>query len=309
MASAPILFVVRSRAMQRAVDIAAAAAATHRPVVIVGEAGTGKDRMARWIHARSPRARAQLCRLDCTWVATAGSAELRALEWSRHPIQTHGGTVVLDGIDRLHKRLRDNAVTSWLRFLTINESVQVIATSRRARSELLDGDGAITELARILDGYQISMPPLRDRRPDIAQLVRERLRELCREHEIPKLRPSADALDALCGYRWPGNVQQLEEILERAVLTAEETGRIELEDLPRDVRGPLERDPDDDDIETLAAVEKRHILTALQACGGNRQETAAALGIGVNTLWRRLKSYGLARERDRVPCEAEADSE
>lgn len=308
MSSTSVPFVLRSRSMRRAVDIATRAATSHHPVVIVGEAGSGKDRMARWIHARSSRARSQLCWLDCTWPATAQSPELRALKWTQHPIQTHGGTLVLDGIDRLHTRLRDDVGLGWLRFLTIDARVQVIATSRRARSELLNGDGAITEIARILGGYQVAIPPLRDRRPDIPQLVRERLRELCREQEILTLRPSADALDALCGYHWPNNVEQLEEILERAVLAAEETGRIELEDLPRDVRGPLERDPEDDEIETLAVVEKRHILMALQACAGNRQDTADALGIGVNTLWRRLKSYGLARERNGGRREADVDA-
>lgn len=96
--------------------------------------------------------------------------------------------------------------------------------------------------------------------------------------------PDADTLDVLCGYHWPGNVTELDEVPDRAALAAGGKTVIEVDDLPRAIRGAGDGN-DEGDVEPLADVlEKRHILGALHAHRGNRQTTADALGIGVNTL-------------------------
>lgn len=108
-------------------------------------------------------------------------------------------------------------------------------------------------------------------------------------------------LDLLYAYAWPGNIRELENAIERAVILAEGQPRIEVGDLPPEVRGTSSRAPDatPEDILTLAELSRRHILATLERFGGERKATAQALGIAENTLWRRLKSYGMVRERGR----------
>ncbi|MBI4169824.1 MAG: hypothetical protein HY510_07795, partial [Acidobacteria bacterium] len=111
---------------------------------------------------------------------------------------------------------------------------------------------------------------------------------------------SPEALDLLMAYGWPGNVRELENAIERAVVLAEGKPRIEPGDLPPEVRRgspvPMAKA---DEIATLVEVERRHILATLDRLGGNRRATARALGIGENTLWRKLTSLGLVVPRRR----------
>ena len=282
--------------MRRVVDAATEAAAAGHPVLLVGEAGTGKDALAAWIHACSPRARAQLYQFDCTRSTTAWSPEWRALSTLSHPIFKRGGTLLLHGVDRMASQVEAELLSACVHTLLYNQANQVIVTSRSTRASLMEAAGQRGDLMRGLRAHDLRVPPLRERRPDIPQLVREILRGICRAQEIQGLRPDASALDALCGHHWAGNVAELEHVLERAALAAEGKAVIGLDDLPRAVRREIE-DEKNAEIETLAAVEKRHILATSQAFRGNRQATADALGIGVNTLWRRLKEYGIARDR------------
>jgi DNA-binding NtrC family response regulator len=111
-------------------------------------------------------------------------------------------------------------------------------------------------------------------------------------------------LDALGRYDWPGNIRELENAIERAVILAEGQPRIEVGDLPPEVRGDGGAPtiagtarPGSAAILPLSEVERRHILDAIERLGGNRKAAAEVLGIGENTLWRRLKSYGLVRGR------------
>jgi two-component system response regulator AtoC len=171
----------------------------------------------------------------------------------------------------------------------------VIVTSRRGRTDF-DGMPRHGELVCAIKGLDLGMPPLRERRMDIPRLVRVLVEEISDQLGRSSMPPTGDALDALIHYGWPGNVHELEHALERAVISAKEGERIELADLPRTMRG-AGLEPDGAGIRTLAEIEKQHILATLQACGNNRQATADALGIGLNTLWRRLMSYGHVRRR------------
>ena len=129
-------------------------------------------------------------------------------------------------------------------------------------------------------------------------LARQFIGRTCSENHCGPCSLSSAVLDALHAYLWPGNVRELENAIERAVILAEGKPRIEVDDLPPEIRGEKPSPPSPpDEIVPLAEVERRHILATLERLGGNRKATAKALGIGENTLWRRLKSYGMVRER------------
>jgi Nif-specific regulatory protein len=117
----------------------------------------------------------------------------------------------------------------------------------------------------------------------------------CKENSCGPCSLSSEVFDALMAYSWPGNVRELENAIERAVVLAEGQPRIELGDLPVEVRTQAGQQTPTS--MTLAEVERRHILSVLEAHGGNRGTTARALDIAANTLWRRLKTYGLPPAR------------
>ena len=147
----------------------------------------------------------------------------------------------------------------------------------------------------------LEVPPLQERREDFLPLARELIAKTCHDNQCGPCSLSSEALDLLQSYQWPGNIRELENAIERAVVLAEGQPRIEVTDLPPEVRG-APPDPgatqQSGGILTLAEVERRHILATLDRLGDNRKATAKALGIGENTLWRRLKSYGMVRRRD-----------
>ena len=146
----------------------------------------------------------------------------------------------------------------------------------------------------------MTVPPLRSRREDLLPLAREFIGRFCGEYSCGPCSLSPEALDALMAYDWPGNVRELENAMERGVVLAEDKPRVELTDLPAEVRGAAGVPPPlPDPVLTLAEVERRQILAALEHFGANRAATAKALGIGETTLWRKLKSYGLIRGRGR----------
>ncbi len=138
------------------------------------------------------------------------------------------------------------------------------------------------------------MPPLRDRREDILPLARILLAEAAARLDRPVSSLSPRAADQLLRYGWPGNVRELENAMERAVALAQD-GHAEVEDLPEEVRRAAPVPPHATPVKPLEAVEKEYILAVLDFNAGNQARTAAQLGIGSATLYRKLRSYGLTR--------------
>jgi DNA-binding NtrC family response regulator len=146
------------------------------------------------------------------------------------------------------------------------------------------------------------MPPLRQRKSDIATLAQHFLRRFADEHGRRGVQFTEDALEALCGAPWPGNVRQLENVVERDVVLT--TGsRIERNDLPpmlpvRPDPAPESTQPDPSGEvrplrEAMQAPEKRLIEQALEHCSGNREKAARVLGINRSTLFHKLRKYGI----------------
>jgi len=303
--------VAKSRAMQRVLTLAERVAATDTPVLLTGESGSGKERIARYIHARSRKARGAFIPVNCG----ALPEHLLESELFGHVkgaftgadrdaeglfAAAAGGTLLLDEVGeiplatqvKLLRVLEDRVVRPVGSTKSRAIDIRVIAATNRDLDEMVRSKAFRKDLYYRLKVVSIEVPPLRERREDILLLAHGFMRRSCATYQCGPCSLSARALDRLLAYSWPGNVRELEHAMERAVVLAEGKPKIEETDLPPEIVGAV-RAPADDELLSLAAVERRHILRVLEHCGGNRKKTAALLGIATNTLWRKLREYGL----------------
>ncbi|MBI2375505.1 MAG: sigma 54-interacting transcriptional regulator [Deltaproteobacteria bacterium] len=305
--------------MQRVVELAERAGPTEATVLITGESGTGKERVARLIHDRSRRARGPFVAINCGALPEslleselfghAKGAFTGALSDKQGLFDAAGGgTLFLDEIGettaalqvRLLRALQERTVRPVGATKDVPVDVRIVAATNRDLEAMVAAGTFRKDLYYRLRVVPLEVPPLRDRSEDLLPLARELIAGTCSENHCGPCSLSSEVLDALQGYSWPGNIRELENALERAVILADGQPRIEVGDLPPELRGLVARrsaPPRPDEILTLAEVERRHILATLERCGENRKATAKALGIGENTLWRRLKGYGRVRQR------------
>jgi Nif-specific regulatory protein len=293
------------------------AAGTDATVLLRGESGTGKELVARAIHWNGPRREGPFVKVDCTTIpATLMENELFGHEKgaytgadSRTPgkcEQAEGGTLFVDEIGELPLPLQ----AKLLRFLqdhefervggtrTLRADVRVIAATHRDL-EAMVGRGEFREdLYYRVKVVQLRLPPLRERgAEDVLRLAEHFLEHHGRRHRKPGLSFTAAARERLCGHRWPGNIRELENCVESAVVLCDgaEIGPEHLAlpaasaPLPSPDTGPVPFRP-----RPLYEVEREHVLRTLEAVGGNRSRAAALLGIGRNTLLRKLVAWGAA---------------
>jgi transcriptional regulator with PAS, ATPase and Fis domain len=289
-------------AMARAEQLLGRVAPSDISVLIQGETGVGKEVFAERLHAKSRRAERPLLRLHCggfteTLLDTElfGHAKPGLLE------NADGGSVFLDEIGELPLGLQARLV----RVLQDREVLRIgalepraidvrfiAATNRDLVAEVAAGRFRQDLYAR-LNGVTIHIPPLRDRPGEIAALAHEFLADASRATGRA-LRLSPAALARLAQHRWPGNIRELENVIDSAALIAP-GDEIDVEHLAihhmtePPTSGSLHADVD--------ALEKQRILEALDAVGGNQTRAAQALGISRGTLLARLKQYGIKRPR------------
>lgn len=277
--------------MRRLDDTLRAWPSAERLAVVCGEPGAGRGRVARWLHHHWGRI-GELVVVDC---ALGPAHVARHLRYD--PMLSPGrGTLVLHGVEQL-----DDLGPSLLLGLRGPFGVDAgdwalvcIVDERAAQASHLGGLFTMS-----MNPRQARIPPLRARRMDLPGLTRVLLAELGRKRPAAVTSVSAEAQDALAAYPWPGNVSELREVLEHALLAHDGAGRLELGDLPGRIRTPALAG-DSAGFVSLAEAERRHILETLQRCGGNRGDTATALQIHANTLTRKLAAYGLGRRRVRA---------
>jgi transcriptional regulator with PAS, ATPase and Fis domain len=310
--------VSRSDAMRRVLTLAGRTAESDAPVLLSGESGCGKERIARFIHERSGRATGPFVAVNCG-ALPEGLLESELFGHVRGAFTganrdreglfeaASGGTLLLDEIGetplqlqvKLLRALQDGEVrpVGATRVRTVD--ARVIAATNRDLADMVAGKTFRKDLFYRLNVLRIEVPPLRARRDDVLPLAHGFLRRGCTRYRCGPCSLSAAALDALLAYSWPGNVRELEHAMERAVVLAEGKPKIEVTDLPPEILASEAPRSSTAGVEPLAAVERRHILLALDRCGGNRTQTARALGIGTNTLWRKLRAYGVAGQPSR----------
>lgn len=264
-----------SPAMRQALGAAADVAATPTTVLLTGETGTGKEALARYIHQLSPRA-------ALPFVVLPGlSLELTQLEAALGD----GGTVVLDEVAQIPMEVQGRLLT----LLERTHAARVIATSSRDLRELVERGGLRSDLFYRLDVYPIVVPPLRERREDIAALADVLLTRISLALGRVPARLSGEALGLLETQKWNGNVRELANVLERATIRARgpliEAGDLGLVARPSDTSVFPTHLPLD-----LSQLERIAIAEALRRTNGNRTHAARLLNIGLRTLRQKLNT-------------------
>jgi DNA-binding NtrC family response regulator len=299
--------VARSESMKQLLSQAVRVAAVDTTVLLLGESGVGKERIARLVHERSPRQAGPFVGINCAAVPEA-LLESELFGHARGSFTgavndrpglfeaAKGGTLLLDEVGELPAPMQ----AKLLRVLQEREvrrvgenreraiDVRVVAATHRDLAAEVKAGRFREDLYFRLRVIELKVPPLRERLEDIVPLARRALADATARAKLPERELSATATRALLDYAWPGNVRELFNAMERAaVLSA--SRRVERDDLPDELKNPGPAQPQPG--ETLADVERTAILATLAAEHGNRARTATRLAIGQATLFRKLKQY------------------
>jgi two-component system, NtrC family, response regulator HydG len=321
----PMGLVARSTAMRKVVDLARRVAKVDSTVLITGESGSGKERIARLVHEQSTRSSGPFIAVNCGAITeTLLESELFGHARGSFTGATqdrpglfeaaHSGTLLLDEIGevspamqvKLLRALQEREIRRVGENKNRRVDVRVLAATNRDLMQGVTSGGFRQDLYYRLKVVDLHVPSLRERRDDVLPLARVLLADAAQrmKRKIGGLAP--DASDQLLRYEWPGNVRELENAMERAVALARGS-RVELEDLPEEVRQAFPIPvATTGAVRSLEEVEKDYIVAALALNGGNQTHTAEQLQIGSATLYRKLKSYGLIGKKKGAPGITEA---
>jgi len=303
--------VAQDRSMQTVVGQVKKVAGTDATVLLLGESGTGKEVLSRVLHRESRRAAGPFVAVNCAAI----SDSLLESEMFGHEkgaftgaVSSHrgrfeladGGTLFLDEVGELRPQLQAKLlrVLQERRFervggtRTIEVDVRIVAATNSDLGEAMRTGGFREDLYHRLAVFPIRIPPLRERVADIIPLAQDLLMRIARQLGRPSLSLDDAARARLVSYAWPGNVRELGNVLERAAILAE--GSVLGADLI--LTGPVASTAPGfptADLERLEDMEKEAIRRMLALTGGNRKQSAARLGIGLRTLYDKLKVYDL----------------
>ncbi|MGB4770063.1 MAG: sigma-54 dependent transcriptional regulator [Chitinophagaceae bacterium] len=301
--------VSKDPAMQQIIRLADKIAASHSAVLLTGETGTGKEVMAKYIHARSQQSKADFLAINCS----AFPRDLLESELFGHKAgaftgatkdkkglveMADGGSLFLDEIGEMQLDLQ----AKMLRFLESGEffkvgdsklsrvSVRVIAaTNRNLEDEIKEGRFR-KDLYYRLNTFTLYLPPLRERVADIPLLAQDFISRFAAQEKKKPPVLSDKAMSAILQYPWNGNIRELRNLMERAVVLSD-NAVIDLDDLPPHLRNPSVQQ----NTTSLAEMEKQHIRKILERTGQNKTKAANLLGIGLATLYRKLEEYGIPK--------------
>ncbi|MBX5482401.1 MAG: sigma-54-dependent Fis family transcriptional regulator [Myxococcaceae bacterium] len=307
-----------SPAMRSVYRLVQKAAATDATVLIRGESGSGKELFARAVHVNSSRRHKPFVKVDCAALPASlienelFGHEKGAFTGADHRVEgkfeaADGGTVFIDELGelpltvqgKLLRVLQDREFERVGGTQTVKVDVRIVAATNRDLQRMVAEGRFREDLYYRIKVVELVLPPLRERgAEDLERLARHFVAAAAKKHRLPQVpRLTASALASLRAWSWPGNVRELENCIESAVVLSD--GEITADDLPLPSRARPSGTPppggtvEPPSIEPLAEIERRHILRALELFNGNRTAAAKALGIGRNTLGRKLKEYGL----------------
>jgi two-component system, response regulator FlrC len=315
----------RSDAMREALRAADEVARVNKPALIVGEPGTGKDLFARLVHRRSSRAAGPFISVDCAshpgsllereLFGSAGSASSRStglIDLAR------GGTLALDRVTEMSLSVQQRML-AFLQDPAESGSVRILVMATPLFAQAAESGGFNRDLYALLSQQMLVLPPLRERHGDAALLSDFFLRQFAEMHGKPRLALDLGAREALGCHSWPGNVTELKNCIERAVLLANGNNiSANLLALAASGSPPAQplvsvqsvtrvsssvapvQNPNAIIFEvgsSLAAVEKELILRTVSMTRGNRTKAAHILGISIRTLYSKLLEYDYQANR------------
>jgi DNA-binding NtrC family response regulator len=335
-AEAQLQVVFKNQKMKELFDLVDQVAPSEANVLVVGESGVGKEIFANRIHEQSPRSQGPLIKLNCAafpqnmiegelFGYKKGAFTGASQDFPGMLSAAGGGTLFLDEIAEMPIDLQ----TRFLRVLQEREfrplgSTQIlkadfrlVAASNRRPEDAIRSGRLREDLFYRLNTFTLHIPPLRERTEDIPELTLLFLQRFCDKMKKPLLTIQSEVYDALLRYHWPGNVRQLQNVVERAVVLAQGS-MITPRNLPHEVVHAAPFDPATDTLEAppgpgliespqrmhqlmtdsqsfnLAEREKAALMAALEQCNGNKKKAAALLGIHRPTLYTKLRKFGLS---------------
>ena len=302
-----------SEALQNIFRLIEKVADTNVSVLVQGESGTGKELIARAIHFNSSRAGKPFLAVNCGALPeslleselfghtkgafTDAKADKKGLFRS-----ATGGTIFLDEIGempailqvKLLRALQEHEVTPVGSSIPVKFDARIIAATNKNLEKEVSENNFREDLFYRLNVVEVNLPPLRERREDIPLLAKHFSAKAAREQKQTEKPIAGEAMSALVGHRWQGNVRELQNAIERAfILSGSE--EIDLESLPPKVKSSLENALEMRDPEglrpTLEEMERRYIVEILRAVNDDKTQAANILGIDLSTLYRKLKRY------------------
>ena len=315
-----------SNAILEVLKITSHVCRTESTVLITGESGTGKELIARAVHYNSPRREGPFVVINCC----ALPENLQESELFGHVRgaftgairdkvglfqQAQKGTILLDEIGetlpstqvKLLRFLQDGEIRPVGGNKSIFVDTRIIAATNENLEKAVELGRFRKDLFYRINVIRIHIPPLRERREDIPLLVEYFLEKILEKFKKGKRVFSEEAMYAFMNYDWPGNIRELQNMIERAVALSK-SEIINVDELPLPVPveefAALSRNPLDDErkksfiVTTLAEQEKNAIIETLNKYGGNQTKVSQVLGISTTTLWRKIKKYRIKSQHE-----------
>jgi len=280
---------------------------TDATVLVLGENGTGKELVAREIHRKSNRADKAFINVDLGAISESlfeselfghkkgAFTDAKEDRPGRFELANEG-TLFLDEIGNLPFNLQSKLLSVIQNRIVnpvgsnkdIEVDIRLICATNKDLYQMVEEGEFRQDLLYRINTVEINIPPLRKRKDDINILAESFLKKFCKRYNKPALKISAKAIKALKGYSWPGNIRELQHLVERAVIMCE-SNLIEENDfaLKKKADGPLS------DSLNVENIEKHTIIKAIEKYGGNYSKAASELGLGRSTLYRKMKKYGI----------------
>jgi len=303
--------IFRSAAMQDVVRTVERIAPSDVAILITGESGSGKEVIADLLHTLSPRSKNRIIKINCAALPRElieselfGSVKgaFTGAHTDREGLfrQAEGGTLFLDEISempidtqsKLLRVLQDQEVRPVGGKTSYKTNCRIVAATNRRPEDAIK-DGKLREdLFYRISAISVHLPPLRERRDDIVPLANAFLKRFAAQANRVISGFASDAIDRLTAFDWPGNIRQLQNEVQRAVLLSEgsEVAAADLS-ITNVKAGPS--DGNDTNFTLLEGVERNAIVQTLKETEGNKLETAKRLGIGRQTLYNKIKAYGI----------------
>lgn len=302
--------VFHSASMKEVVRTIQRVAASDVPILVTGESGTGKEVMADLIHAMSKRSAGRIIKINCAALPRElieselfGSVKgaYTGAHTDREGLfrQAENGTLFLDEISempidtqsKLLRVLQDQEVRPIGGKVSYKTNCRIVAATNRPPAEAIKDSKLREDLFYRISAITVHLPPLRERRDDIMPLANAFLKRFSAQANRTITGFSPSAAERLTGFDWPGNIRQLQNEVQRTVLLCE-GGVVDATDLSITA---VKTNPDgmDTNFTLLEGVERNAIVQMLKETGGNKLEAAKRLGIGRQTLYNKIKAYGI----------------